>query len=105
MLVDPVYGALVLPQVTAGQKMADHRCPVVSELARTAQKPVCVVWLSDWQEGPGAATYAADERIGFFRDTEPAFAPWLCGRLGTRHAERRSVSRPKLRPREQTRKD
>lgn len=73
MLVDPLYGALVLPQVTAGQKMADHRCPVVSELARTAQKPVCVVWLSDWQEGPGAATYAADERIGFFRDTERCF--------------------------------
>lgn len=73
MLVDPGYGALVLPQVTAGQKMADQRCPVVSALARTAQKPVCVVWLSDWQEGPGAATYAADDRIGFFRDTERCF--------------------------------
>jgi len=73
MLHDDHYGALVLPQVTAGQTIADQRCPVVSALAREAGKPVCIVWLPDWLEGPGAATYQQDERIGFFRDTERCF--------------------------------
>lgn len=73
MLADPAYGALVLPQVTASQILAEQRCPTVSRLAETSGKPVCIVWLSDWQEGPGAAIYASDERIGFFRDTERCF--------------------------------
>lgn len=73
MLHDDHYGALVLPQVTAGQVIADQRCPVVSALAREAGKPVCIVWLPHWLEGPGAATYMRDERIGFFRDTERCF--------------------------------
>lgn len=73
MMDDPVYGALILPQVTAGQTLADQRCPVVSRLAQESGKPVCIIWLSDWLEGPGAATYARDERIGFFRDTERCF--------------------------------
>ncbi|RFP77951.1 CoA-binding protein [Hydrogenophaga borbori] len=73
MLHDDHYGALVLPQVTAGQRMADQRSPVVSALAREAGKPVCIVWLPDWLEGPGAATYQGDEHIGFFRDTERCF--------------------------------
>jgi acyl-CoA synthetase (NDP forming) len=64
---------LVLPQVTAGQVIADKRCPVVSALAREAGKPVCIVWLPHWLEGPGAITYMRDERIGFFRDTERCF--------------------------------
>lgn len=73
MLDDDVYGALVLPQVTAGQAMADQRCPAVSALALESGKPVCIIWLSDWLEGPGASTYASDENIGFFRDTDRCF--------------------------------
>lgn len=73
MLRDDHYGVLVLPQVTAGQVIADKRCPVVSALAREAGKPVCIVWLPHWLEGPGAITYMLDERIGFFRDTERCF--------------------------------
>ncbi|AVG44025.1 MULTISPECIES: acetate--CoA ligase family protein [Achromobacter] len=73
LLRDNHYGALVLPQVTAGQAMADLRCPLVSSLASEAGKPVCIVWLSDWLEGPGAATYARDAHVGFFRDTDRCF--------------------------------
>lgn len=97
MLEDDTYGALVLPQVTAGQKMADQRCPTVSQLARSANKPVCIIWLSDWVEGPGAATYANDERIGFFRDTERCFkaiAAWRHWHI----AQRKALTQPSVPP-------
>lgn len=73
MLADPGYGALVLPQVTASQVLAEQRCPTMSRFAETSGKPVCIIWLSDWQEGPGTKMYASDDRIGFFRDTERCF--------------------------------
>ena len=98
MLEDRTYGALVLPQVTASQKMAEQRCPTVSQLAQGANKPVCIIWLPDWVEGPGAATYASDDRIGFFRDTERCFkalAAWQHWH-GTRQAQPDEASPPAL---------
>lgn len=73
MLDDPAYGALVLPQVTAGQALAEQRCPMVSQLTRRTGKPVCIVWLSEWLEGPGVDTYARDPRLTVFRDTGRCF--------------------------------
>ncbi len=99
MLHDDHYGVLVLPQVTAGQAMADQRCPVVSALARESGKPVCIVWLTDWLEGPGAATYARDERIAFFRDTDRCFrvlAAWQAWHGARRQGRRRATSESRL---------
>lgn len=73
MLEDPAYGVLVLPQVTAGKEIAEQRCEVVSRLAAESGKPVCIVWLTDWLDGPGASIYAQDKRVSFFRSTERCF--------------------------------
>ena len=100
MLDDVAYGALVLPQVTASQTLAEQRCSVVSRLAQASGKPVCIVWLSDWLEGPGAATYARDEKVGFFRDTERCFKTiahwhvWHQRRAQAAQARRASAAMP-----------
>jgi len=73
MLDDPTFGVLVLPQVTAGREIAEQRCEVISRLAVESGKPVCIVWLSDWLEGPGANLYARDKRVAFFRSTDRCF--------------------------------
>jgi hypothetical protein len=39
----------------------------MAALARDQPKPVVLVWLSEWLQGPGSADYEADERIPVFR--------------------------------------
>ncbi len=74
MLSDPAYGALVLPQVTPNEAMAEQRCAVASQLSAEVGKPICIVWLPEWLEGPGAGIYARDERVAFFRATDRCFS-------------------------------
>lgn len=73
MLQDPSYAVLVLPQVTASKELAQQRCEVVSRLTAEAGKPTCIVWLSEWLEGPGAQTYARDDRLVLFRSMDRCF--------------------------------
>lgn len=99
MLDDPTYGVLVLPQVTAGKEMAEQRCEVVSRLAAESGKPVCIIWLSDWLEGPGASIYARDRRVSFFRSTERCFKAislwqsWHAGLVNTSSIEDKPFSK------------
>jgi acyl-CoA synthetase (NDP forming) len=72
MLEDPVYGALVLPQVVAAD-LTIQRVPVVSELARAAGKPICMAWITEWLEGPGSDLYEADPYVAMFRSTDRCF--------------------------------
>jgi acyl-CoA synthetase (NDP forming) len=74
MLSDPAYGALVLPQVTPNEAMAEQRCAAASQLSAEAGKPVCIVWLPEWLEGPGSGIYARDERVSFFRAMDRCFS-------------------------------
>jgi acyl-CoA synthetase (NDP forming) len=74
MLADPQYGALVLPMTVATVEVSGLRTQLISQLAREQAKPVVIVWVSEWLQGPGADTYEADERIALFRSTERCFA-------------------------------
>jgi len=79
MLEDPVYGALVLPQVAASL-LTVNRVPVVAELARKTGKPVCITWITEWLEGPGSDLFEADPHTAMFRSTDRCYrtlAAWL----------------------------
>jgi len=74
LLADPQYGALVVPGTVAVMETAKDRVPKMSALAREQPKPVALVWLSEWLQGPGSGDYEADEKIPLFRSMERCFA-------------------------------
>jgi acyl-CoA synthetase (NDP forming) len=74
LLEDPAYGALVLPQVMAIPVQTPARVPLMSELSRRTDKPICIVWHTEWLEGPGAAPYENDTRVALFRSSRRCFA-------------------------------
>jgi len=67
LLGDPAFGVLLLPQITAHKDITEKRAPIVSAVAERVQKPICIVWLAEWLEGPGASLFAQDPRITVFR--------------------------------------
>jgi acyl-CoA synthetase (NDP forming) len=74
LLEDPAYGALVLPQVMAIPVQTPARVPLMSELSRRTDKPICIIWHTEWLEGPGAAPYENDKRVALFRSSRRCFA-------------------------------
>jgi acyl-CoA synthetase (NDP forming) len=85
LLADPQYGALVVPSTVAVVETVKDRVPAMAALAREQPKPVALVWLSEWLQGPGSGEYEQDERIPLFRSMERCFgaiAAWqaLAGR-------------------------
>jgi acyl-CoA synthetase (NDP forming) len=74
LLADPQYGALVVPGTVAVMETAKDRVPKMSALTREQPKPVAIVWLSEWLQGPGSGDYEADERLPLFRSMDRCFA-------------------------------
>ncbi len=74
LLADPQYGVLVVPSTVAIMQTAKERVPMMGQLAREQPKPVALVWLSEWLQGPGSRDYEQDERIPVFRSMERCFA-------------------------------
>jgi acyl-CoA synthetase (NDP forming) len=72
MLEDPAYGTMVLPQVAAGQ-LTVNRVPVVAALAEELGKPICIAWINEWLEGPGADLYEANPHTAVFRSSDRCF--------------------------------
>lgn len=66
LLQDPTFGVLLLPEVNASEVSA-RRASVVTRMAKDTTKPICVVWLSGWLEGPGADVYERDANVAIFR--------------------------------------
>lgn len=88
LLDDPGYGALVLPQVMALPVLTPARVPLMSELARRTGKPICIIWQTEWLEGPGAALYENDANVALFRSSRRCFATLAAWR---RHDELRKA--------------
>jgi acyl-CoA synthetase (NDP forming) len=65
---------LVVPSTVAIAETVKDRVPTMARLAREQAKPVALVWLSEWLQGPGAEDYEKDERIPVFRSMERCFA-------------------------------
>jgi len=95
LLDDPQYGVLVVPATVAIAETAKDRVPALARLAREQAKPVALVWLSEWLQGPGAEDYERDERIPVFRSMERCFAAIAAWHA---HAERDFAPAPRLAP-------
>jgi len=74
LLADPQYGALVLPMTVATVEVSADRTQRIAALVREQPKPVVIVWVSEWLQGPGADIYESDEKIPLFRSTDRCFA-------------------------------
>ncbi len=70
MLDDPAYGAAILPVVTAVPDITPKRHLALAELAKTTEKPICLVWMTAWLQGPGSEIAERDPRLVVFRSMD-----------------------------------
>jgi acyl-CoA synthetase (NDP forming) len=73
LLSDPQYGVLVSP-MTYGYAPSAKRPLVYNELAKQHGKMACVVWQTEWQDGPGVIEANQCERVALFRSMNACFA-------------------------------
>jgi acyl-CoA synthetase (NDP forming) len=73
LLADPQYGVLVVPSTVAVMETAKDRVPQMAEVASEQEKPVVLVWLSEWLQGPGSDEYEKNDGIPVFRSMERCF--------------------------------
>jgi acyl-CoA synthetase (NDP forming) len=74
LLEDPQYGVLLCAMSVAAHETGSARAATIAALAREQPKPVSVVWVSEWLQGPGSEGYEADDRIGMFRSLDRCYA-------------------------------
>jgi acyl-CoA synthetase (NDP forming) len=80
LLDDPQYGVLLCAMSVSSRETGNRRATDIANLARSQPKPIAVVWVSEWLQGPGSEAYEADDRVGFFRSFDrcyAAIAAWL----------------------------
>nr|WP_294544822.1 acetate--CoA ligase family protein [uncultured Rhodopila sp.] len=70
---NPQYGALVSP-LTYGYAPSAKRPEVYSALAEQFGKMACVVWQTEWQDGPGVVEANRCSRVALFRSMSACFA-------------------------------
>jgi acyl-CoA synthetase (NDP forming) len=73
LLGETLYGALVVP-FTYGFAQSALRIPVYDSLAKRHDKIVCIVWQSEWLEGPGVKEAEQSEHVALFRSMSACFA-------------------------------
>src|SRR5438132_9464406 len=64
---DPGFAAVVVPKMSANKPNTVDRAQFLSDLANDLSKPICVVWINEWLQGPGSEIYDASPRISIFR--------------------------------------
>lgn len=72
LMADPAYGTLVVPFAYA-YDIATPRIGVLDELARRHGKIACIVWLTQWIEGPGSTIAEQSDRVALFRSMGACF--------------------------------
>ena len=73
LLSDPQYGVLVSP-LTYGYAPSAKRPQTYSALAEQHGKMACVVWQTEWQDGPGVVEANQCNRVALFRSMSACFA-------------------------------
>lgn len=77
---DPGFAAVVVPMMSSHRPATVERARFLSELADGLPKPVCLVWINEWLNGPGSEVYDASARISMFRSMTrcmKALGHWL----------------------------
>ncbi len=73
-LDDPSFGGgIVVPMVFSHATSSVARAPMVTEAARRTDRPVAVVWMNDWLQGPGTEAFDRDDRVSIFRSASRCF--------------------------------
>ena len=70
---EPGIGAVVMPHMTA-YDVGTQRTLSVSPTVAAAGVPLCVVWMTEWLEGPGAEEIEQRPDIALFRSARRCFA-------------------------------
>lgn len=71
LLSDPAFDALVMP---VGRASVSSQFQILSEAGLRYGKPVCLVWMSQWLEGPGAREAEQLPGLSLFRSMRSCFA-------------------------------
>jgi acetyltransferase len=73
-LNDSGFSALVLPMIFAHASSSGARAPAIVEAAARSDRPLAVVWMNEWYQGPGSELLDADPRVCVFRSADRCFA-------------------------------
>jgi acetate---CoA ligase (ADP-forming) len=73
-LNDQGFSALVMPMIFAHASSSGARAPTIVEAAARTDRPLAVVWMNEWYQGPGSELLDADPRVCMFRSADRCFA-------------------------------
>ncbi len=74
------FSALVMPMIFAHSSSSGARAPTIVEAAARTDRPLAVVWMNEWYQGPGSELLDADPKVCMFRSADRCFATlraWL----------------------------
>jgi acetyltransferase len=71
---DVGFSALVMPMIFAHGSSSGARAPTIVEAAARTDRPLAVVWMNEWYQGPGSERLDADPRVCMFRSADRCFA-------------------------------
>lgn len=74
------FSALVMPMIFAHSSSSGARAPTIVEAAACTDRPLAVVWMNEWYQGPGSGLLDADPKVCMFRSADRCFATlraWL----------------------------
>jgi acyl-CoA synthetase (NDP forming) len=64
---DPSFAAVVVPMMSIYAPATVERARYLCEVAATLNKPICIVWLNEWLQGPGSEVYEQSPALSLFR--------------------------------------
>lgn len=73
-MADDNFSALVMPMVFAHASSSGARAVSIVEAAKRTDKPLAVIWMNEWLQGPGSETFDADPLVSTFRSPDRCFA-------------------------------
>ncbi|MDB5609497.1 MAG: hypothetical protein JWP25_6397 [Bradyrhizobium sp.] len=79
-LNDPGFSVVVMPMIFAHASSSGARAPTIVDAAARTDRPLAVVWMNEWYQGPGSELLDADPRVCMFRSADRCFATlraWL----------------------------
>ena len=71
---DSGFSALVMPMIFAHASSSGARAPTIVEAAARTDRPLAVVWMNEWYQGPGSELLDADPKVCMFRSADRCFA-------------------------------
>jgi acetate---CoA ligase (ADP-forming) len=73
-LNDSGFSALVMPMIFAHASSSGARAPTIVAAAARTDRPLAVVWMNEWYQGPGSELLDADPKVCMFRSADRCFA-------------------------------